>query len=395
VERFTLLARLLLLHSVSRFFEREFSHGSLRGQARHPYAVDSTYDCPFRFTGSIDKGDVQPREVAVVGRGPEEGGRRPGQSQQLGGYGNKKRRKPKPGACRPQSRQRTTELSFRRNMTMKQHTRISFVAALSLALLLLFCGSAVAQTQIQGVIDGRSGVTMTVKTADGTNVVVLLTSTTQVEEVEGGLKMRKKEMGMTALIPGLPVEVKGSTNAQNQLAAASVKFKGSDLKTAQDMQASMALIKAQEAAQQAQLAQEQANLKRQQAALTAEQQQAADEAKITANKAAAAKANERFSELGEYNTLGEVDILFANGKALVGYASAVGSSAMNEKLSTERANNVTEFLEPKGGIPLTNMLAPGAMGTSKQVAPDTTKEGQAENRRVVVKILQNKGIAGT
>jgi OOP family OmpA-OmpF porin len=136
----------------------------------------------------------------------------------------------------------------------------------------------------------ESGATMTVKTADGTNVVVLLTSSTQVDEVEGGLKMRKKEMGMTALIPGLPVEVKGSANAQNQLAADSVKFKGSDLKTAQDMQASMASIKAQEAAQAAQLAQEQANLKQQQAALTAEQQkQAADEAKIAANKAAAAK----------------------------------------------------------------------------------------------------------
>jgi outer membrane protein OmpA-like peptidoglycan-associated protein len=40
------------------------------------------------------------------------------------------------------------------------------------------------------------------------------------------------------------------------------------------------------------------------------------------------------------------------------------------------------------------MLAPGAMGTSKQVAPDKTAEGQAENRRVVVRILQNKGIAG-
>ena len=300
--------------------------------------------------------------------------------------------------------------------------RTTLVATMSLALLLLFCVSAVAQTQVQGVIDRRSGATMTVKTQDGTNVVVLLTSTTQVEEVEGGLKMRKKEMGMTALIPGLPVEVKGTTNAQNQLAADDVKFKGSDLKTAQDMQASLAPIKAAEAAQAAQLAQEQANLKQQQAALTAEQQQqAADEAKIAANKAAAAKANQRFSELGEYNTLGEVDVLFANGKILVapeyqtklkelaakaktvdgymiqvkGYASAVGSSAMNQKLSTERANNVTEFLEQKGGIPLTNMLAPGAMGTSKQVAPDTTKEGQAENRRVTVKILQNKGIAGT
>jgi OOP family OmpA-OmpF porin len=298
----------------------------------------------------------------------------------------------------------------------------TLVATLSLAAFLLLCGTAVAQTQIQGVIDGRSGATMTVKAQDGTNVVVLLTNTTQVEEVEGGLKMRKKEMGLTALIPGLPVEVKGSTNAQNQLAADSVKFKSSDLKAAQDMQASMAPIKAAEAAQAAQLAQEQAKLKQQQAALTAEQQkQADDEAKIAANKAAAAKANQRFSELGEYNTLGEVDVLFANGKILVapeyqkqlmelakkaktvdgymiqvkGYASAVGSSAMNQKLSTERANNVTEFLEQKGGIPLTNMLAPGAMGTSKQVAPDTTAEGQAENRRVVVKILQNKGIAGT
>jgi hypothetical protein len=46
-------------------------------------------------------------------------------------------------------------------------------------------------------------------------------------------------------------------------------------------------------------------------------------------------------------------------------------------------------------LPLTKILAPGAMGTSKQVAPDTTAEGQAENRRVVVRVLQNKGIAGT
>jgi len=29
------------------------------------------------------------------------------------------------------------------------------------------------------------------------------------------------------------------------------------------------------------------------------------------------------------------------------------------------------------------------------VASDATAEGQAENRRVVVRILQNKGIAGT
>ena len=78
-----------------------------------------------------------------------------------------------------------------------------------------------------------------------------------------------------------------------------------------------------------------------------------------------------------------------------GYASAVGSAALNQRLSSERANAVTAILEQQGGIPLTNMLAPGAMGTSSQVDSDKTAEGQAENRRVVVRILQNKGIAGT
>ena len=47
--------------------------------------------------------------------------------------------------------------------------------------------------------------------------------------------------------------------------------------------------------------------------------------------------------------------------------------------------------EQQGQIPLTNILAPGAMGTSRQVAPDTTAEGQAENRRIVVRILQTRG----
>jgi outer membrane protein OmpA-like peptidoglycan-associated protein len=298
--------------------------------------------------------------------------------------------------------------------------RITSVTTLSLALLLLFCGSAVAQTQVQGVIDGRSGATMTVKTADAGNVVVLLTNTTQVEEVEGGLKMRKKQMGLTALIPGLPVEVKGST-VNNQLVAEDVKFKGSDLKAAQDLQAGMAPLQAQAQAEQQKEAQQQQQIQASEQAIQQQQQQlAAEQAKIDANKAAVAATNKRFSELGEYNTLGEVTVLFANGKILVapeyktqllqlaqkaktvdgymiqvkGYASSVGSSAMNQRLSTERANNVTEFLEQKGGIPLTNMLSPGAMGTSKQVAPDTTSEGQADNRRVTVKILQNKGVAG-
>jgi outer membrane protein OmpA-like peptidoglycan-associated protein len=301
--------------------------------------------------------------------------------------------------------------------------RITFVTTAFLATLVVLCGTLVAQSnQIQGVINGRNGSTMTVQTQDMGNVVVLLTPDTEAEDVSGLFHARKKQMSVTVLVPGLQVQVQGNYNAQNQLVANTVKFNGKNLQAATDIQAGVAPVEQQTQQQQQELAQQQAKLQQQEAQLTAEQQQqAADEAKIAANRAAVAAVNKRFGELGEYNIWDEVTVYFGNGKVTVdpqynapllklcekaltvtgyviqvkGYASAVGSAALNEKLSQERAANVTEFLEQDGQIPLTNILAPGAMGTSRQVAPDTTAEGQAENRRVVVRVLQNKGIAGT
>lgn len=294
-----------------------------------------------------------------------------------------------------------------------------FFLALALAVT-AFAGIALAQdTQIQGVIDGRSGPNMTVKTDSG-EVTVVLSDSTQVIEPEG--VFRKKHLALAALIPGLQVKVKGSYNAKNQLAADSVEFKGSNLQTAQDIQAGLNPTNQQLQAEQQKTAAQQQQLQQQESQIQAEQQaEAADAAKIAANKAAILEANKRFGELGEYNILGEATVLFANGSTKVepqykeqlqklaqqakgvtayvllvqGYASKVGSAALNQKLSAERAENVTVFLEQDCQIPLTNMLAPGAMGTSQQVAPDNTTEGQADNRRVVVKILQNKGVAGT
>ena len=306
--------------------------------------------------------------------------------------------------------------------------RIALSAGVSLLAVILGSGAAMAQN-LQGVINGRSGATMTLQTQDSGNVVVILTPSTEVDEVEGLLHARKKEMGVTALVPGLPVQVQGSYNAQNQLVADTVKFKGSDLKAAEDMQAGLTPTEQQVQANQQQIqqsdqqiqAQKQA-LQQQQQELQAEQQKsAANAAAIAANKAAIAADNKRFGELADYNILGEVTVYFGNGSTVIesqynpqllklaqqakgitayiiqvqGYASKVGSAALNQRLSMERADHVLEFLEQQGNIPLTNVLAPGAMGTSTQVAPDATAEGQAENRRVVVRILQNKGIAGT
>jgi len=310
---------------------------------------------------------------------------------------------------------------------MKSTTmRTAFSVIPAFAALLLLCGVATAQTQVKGAISGRSGANMTVKTQDSGEVTVALTSSTKVEESEG--VFRHETLNVTALVPGLFVQVKGSNNAQNQLVADTVKFSGSDLKAAMDSQAGLAPTeqKVQQSEQEiqqskAQIAAQQQKIQQQQAEITAEKKVSAEHAaEIAANKEAIAEANKRFGELNEYNILGEVTVLFGNNRIVIepeykpqlaqlaqqavgikgymiqvkGYASKVGSPALNQRLSLERARNVTNFMEQQGNIPLTNILSPGAMGTSREVAPDTTSEGQAENRRVAVRILQNKAIAG-
>jgi outer membrane protein OmpA-like peptidoglycan-associated protein len=286
------------------------------------------------------------------------------------------------------------------------------------------------KTQLKGAISGRSGATMTVKTQGSGQVTVLLTPATKVEESQG--LFRHEAMNVTALVPGLFVQVKGSNNDQNQLVADTVKFNGGDLKAAMDSQAGLVptqqQIQANQQQDQAELAEkqreidaQQQKLQQQQAEIAAAQKvQAEHAAEIAANKDAIAEANKRFGELDQYNILGEVTVLFGNDRVVIeeqykpqlaqlarqamaikgymiqvkGYASKVGRATLNQRLSLERARNVTNFMEQQGNIPLTNILSPGAMGTSREVAPDTTTEGQAENRRVVVRILQNKGIAG-
>lgn len=296
--------------------------------------------------------------------------------------------------------------------------------AFSLIALTFLATVAFAQSsKFEGLIVARTGDTMTLQTTERSTLDVELTDSTDVGQVQGAFKARNKKMSMAALIPGLRVQVEATHNDQlHQWIATKVRFKGDDLDQAQTAQAAVHETKVQAAANQAELQQQadalaaqNAALKEQQAALDKQQQEiAANKAKIAANSA-------RFGMLDDYYILDEVIVLFGNGKTKVdpkynapllalvekaktykgyniqlkGYASSAGSVAVNQKLSDERASNVGNILLQQGHVPLTNMLAPGAMGESHQVGNDKTAEGQAENRRVVVRALLNKGIAGT
>ena len=300
-------------------------------------------------------------------------------------------------------------------MTKLNVFRTTYLAGVSIIGLTLLAATAFAQSvKVEGLIKGRSGPEMIVQTSDTSDLVILLTDSTDVGQVQGILKARKKEMSMAALIPGLKIKVEGAYNDQHQLVADKVRFKGNDLQRAQAIEAGMHETKVE-------TEQNKEELERQKAALEQQQAQLAEhQAKLAENKAAIDAAVARFGQLDDYYIMDEVTVYFGNGKVDVdpkyttqllaltekaktvngymievkGFASATGSAAMNQKLSEDRANNVTTILLQQGRVPLTRMLAPGAMGESEQVGNAKTAEGQAENRRVVVRVLQNKAIAG-
>jgi outer membrane protein OmpA-like peptidoglycan-associated protein len=80
---------------------------------------------------------------------------------------------------------------------------------------------------------------------------------------------------------------------------------------------------------------------------------------------------------------------------VMGYADSTGNAAMNTKLSGKRAEAVIDYLVQQCGVRPRFIVAPGAMGEYGAEASNETKAGRAENRRVEVKVLVNKGIAGS
>jgi len=77
-----------------------------------------------------------------------------------------------------------------------------------------------------------------------------------------------------------------------------------------------------------------------------------------------------------------------------GYADSTGKLEDNQQLSKERAQAVVAYLLQDCHVPTKNITAPGAMGIANPAASNEDASGRAENRRVDIKLLVNKGVAG-
>jgi peptidoglycan-associated lipoprotein len=69
-----------------------------------------------------------------------------------------------------------------------------------------------------------------------------------------------------------------------------------------------------------------------------------------------------------------------------GHTDNVGDKILNEKLGLERAHAVERYLYEQYQIPLHKMNVI-SYGEDKPIAPNKTRDGRAQNRRVVIKVL--------
>jgi outer membrane protein OmpA-like peptidoglycan-associated protein len=320
-------------------------------------------------------------------------------------------------------------------MSLSKSRKIANLGAMPVMALAMFSTVSLAQdVKVEGQIKGRSGSTIIMQTTAEPYVNVLLEDTTRVAQRRGVLRARRKNMSMVALIPGLQITVEGTYDANKMLVAKSITFSGDDLERAYSIQAGLSETEARSKQNAEEVAKHQAELEKQNAALAAQnaalQQQQAQlkghqeqlkehQEKIAANKALIAANTARFGQLDDYYIYDEVTVLFGNGQTKVdpkyndqlkglaqkaqtvegymiqvkGFASASGSAALNQKLSADRADKVTAILLQQARVPLPRMLAPAAMGES-QAKKGATPADEANDRKVVVRVLQNKGIAG-
>jgi len=274
------------------------------------------------------------------------------------------------------------------------------------------------KVKASGLITARGSETLTLKTQNAGDLVVVLTDDTKVQQPKGLLKLRKEDIGMTALIPGLKVEVEGVGDAQNRVVANTIRFSKKDLQTAEAIQAG--LVPTQEAVQT-----NSQNIQANKEGIQANQQDiAANKVQIASNREAIdanqEAVNQRFADLTDYDTKTSVTVYFASGSTAIsakdkdalaqlgrdaanlkgyivevkGFADSSGNAAMNQKLSMERAQGVVAYLMQNCNVPVRHIVAPGAMGEADPAASNETAQGRKENRRVEVKILVNKGLTG-
>lgn len=241
------------------------------------------------------------------------------------------------------------------------------------------------EATIKGVILSRDGETFILRDISRRDTVVALTDTTKIRTVRKGLFRGLKPFDVTVLQSGLIVEAKGTGDADGRLVAEDIQFTEADLK----------------------------------AAITANVRSAPVEKELADTRKEVVDTNQRISSLDQYDLVKTVTVLFPVNKATLGpeqkaqldelaakapdaknymveiqgFADPTGDFKKNMDLSQRRADAVVKYLTVKHDIPLRRISVPMGYGSTKPVGDVKTAAGRADDRRVEVRVLVNKGLS--
>jgi outer membrane protein OmpA-like peptidoglycan-associated protein len=257
-----------------------------------------------------------------------------------------------------------------------------------------------AKVKFRGVVISRDVDTFTIRDRARADYQILLTGNTSVKSHGGILRLGfGRKYAVTDILRGLIVEVEGRGNNQGQLVADKVRFNETDLRAAITTDTRVNPVEEN------------------QERLSGQMDELAAIAAETRNEVRA--AGERISSLDDYDVQETTSVNFRVNSAVLspearqkldalaqkaisakwyvievgGHADSTGSEARNFVLSRQRADAVIQYLAVYHKIPVRRFITPMGYGEADSVADNNSVAGRAQNRRVEVKVLLNRGMS--
>jgi len=279
--------------------------------------------------------------------------------------------------------------------------------------------------KIKGVVVKRDADTFVVRDLTGNDTVVRLTNTTSVK-TNGGFMRSGSNYAQTNILRGLNLEVEGRGGSSGELVAERVRFNETDFRTARAVESRATPLEQRASASEGRLSEVEQNAQKlsgqidELAAVSNAARGGAKAAQATADSAVAGvnATNDRISALDDYVPQETAAVNFRTGSAVLtadgktkldeiatkalnakgyvlevtGFADATGNTNFNRALSQRRADAVIRYLVEQHQIPLRRIVTPYGFGSANPIADNKTRDGRAQNRRVEVKVLVNKGL---
>lgn len=282
------------------------------------------------------------------------------------------------------------------------------------------------KVKLKGVVTARSADTFTVRDLSGVDTIVRLMANTSVKEKKSNPFRGAKNYGAASILRGLYVEVEGRGDSGGQLLADKVRFSESELRVARTVEARVDPVENRVSSAESRVSQVEQNAQRlsgqidELAAVSNSARGGARAAQATADAAVAGvnATNERISSLDDYTQQERIAVNFRPGSAVLspdaktqlddiatkataargyvlevsGYTDSTGSVDRNRALSQRRADAVIRYLVENHRIPLRRIVTPYGYGETQAIADNRSRDGRAQNRRVEIRMLVNRGL---